>query len=119
MGVVIFLFTAETPLSGATFSRFEESQTASSWTSAPHRRLELPRNFTVGREDSSEDQGKFDALKVAAQVVNANPFLSDREATRIGNAIIRYSEKYKLVRELVLAVVLVESAARPWARSSK
>ena len=119
MGVVIFLFTTETPLSGATFSRFEESQTASSWTSAPHKRLDLPRSFTEGREDSFEDQGKFDALKVAAQVVNANPFLSDREATRIGNAIIRYSEKYKLDPELVLAVVLVESATRPWARSSK
>ncbi len=120
MGVVIFLFTAETPLSGAILSPFDEPQTASSWTtSAPHRGLDLPRNSTVGREDSSKDQVKLDALKVAAQVVRANPFLSDREVTRIGNAIIRNSEKYKLDPELVLAVVLVESAARPWARSSK
>jgi soluble lytic murein transglycosylase-like protein len=37
----------------------------------------------------------------------------------IGSAVVRYSGKYGLAPELVTAVLLVESGARPWVRSPK
>jgi soluble lytic murein transglycosylase-like protein len=45
--------------------------------------------------------------------------LSEEERTRIAAAVLRYSAQYSLDPELVTAVMLVESAARPWARSPK
>lgn len=49
----------------------------------------------------------------------ANPSLSIAEVDRIGEAVLRYSSKYELDPELVGAVLLVESGARPWAVSPK
>lgn len=50
---------------------------------------------------------------------DANPLLSDRDRQRITDAVIRSSERYGLDPELVTAVMLVESSARPWAHSPK
>jgi soluble lytic murein transglycosylase-like protein len=61
----------------------------------------------------------LDAPAVALLLSAANPSLSEPELRRIGAAVIRYSEKYQLDPELVTAVLLVESDARPWARSPK
>jgi hypothetical protein len=48
-----------------------------------------------------------------------NPHLTEAQIARIREAILRYSEKYSLDPLLVTAVIEVESAARPWARSPK
>ena len=61
----------------------------------------------------------LDANAVARIVGTANPTLSPRELGRIGAAVIRYSGKYEVDPEIVTAVLLVESGARPWARSPK
>ena len=47
----------------------------------------------------------------------ANPTLSVAEIDRIGDAVLRYGAKYRIEPELVTAVLLVESGARPWAVS--
>jgi hypothetical protein len=49
----------------------------------------------------------------------ANPSLSGGERSRIAAAIDRYSARYRLDPDLVMAILLVESDARPWARSPK
>lgn len=56
---------------------------------------------------------------IARLMQNANPLLSDTESARIGVAVIRYSREYGLDPELVSAVILVESGARPWVESPK
>ena len=61
----------------------------------------------------------LDAAAVARIVGTANPTLSPRELGRIGTAVIRYSGKYEINPEIVTAVLLVESGARPWVRSPK
>lgn len=61
----------------------------------------------------------LDATAVARVVGSVNPALSPRELDRIGAAVLRYSAKYDLDPELVMAVLVVESGARPWARSPK
>jgi soluble lytic murein transglycosylase-like protein len=61
----------------------------------------------------------LDAPAVAVLLSGVNPGLSEPELERIGSAVIRYSGKYGLDPELVTAVLLVESSARPWARSPK
>ncbi|MDE0884514.1 MAG: transglycosylase SLT domain-containing protein [Myxococcota bacterium] len=58
-----------------------------------------------------------DALEQSLRL--ANPSLSPGERVRIVAAIDRYSARYRLDPDLVMAVVLVESSARPWARSPK
>ena len=62
---------------------------------------------------------ELDSPAVALLLSGVNPTLSEPELERIGTAVIRYSEKYDLDPELVTAVLLVESNARPWARSPK
>jgi soluble lytic murein transglycosylase-like protein len=61
----------------------------------------------------------LDAPAVALLLSGVNPGLSAPELGRIGAAVVRYSGKYALDPELVTAVLLVESSARPWARSPK
>ena len=50
---------------------------------------------------------------------SANPGLADYERRRIGAALIRSARRYDLPPELVLAVIWVESDARPEASSPK
>lgn len=52
-------------------------------------------------------------------VASANPNLSAVERRRIGRAVLRSSEDHELDPQLVTAIILVESGARPWALSSK
>jgi soluble lytic murein transglycosylase-like protein len=56
---------------------------------------------------------------VAASLRSANAGLSDLELARISAAVVRYSAKYELEPDLVTAMIIVESGARPWARSNK
>lgn len=48
-----------------------------------------------------------------------NPLLSRSEAQRIGAAVMRYSSEYAIDPEVVTAIILVESGARPWVESPK
>ena len=52
-------------------------------------------------------------------VASANPHLSAAERDRIGRAVLRSSASYELDPQLVTAIILVESGARPWALSPK
>ncbi len=49
----------------------------------------------------------------------ANPGLAPYERRRIGSALLRSADRYALPPDLVLAVILVESDARPEASSPK
>ncbi len=57
--------------------------------------------------------------ELSALLQNVNPLLDPTEVDRIARAVIRYSAKYELAPELVTAVLLVESSARPWVQSPK
>ncbi|MBW7956300.1 MAG: lytic transglycosylase domain-containing protein [Deltaproteobacteria bacterium] len=48
-----------------------------------------------------------------------NPSLTEREASEIGRAVLRYSSRYGLEPGLVAAIIKVESSANPFAVSSK
>jgi hypothetical protein len=61
----------------------------------------------------------YDSARVAAILESVNPALSDDELRRIGGAVMRSSDAYRLDPQLVTAVLLVESSARPWVRSPK
>jgi soluble lytic murein transglycosylase-like protein len=65
------------------------------------------------------ERAALDAALVANIVSDVNPGLSVVQKRRIGEAIIRNSEKYGLDPDLVTAVVIVESHARPWVVSRK
>ena len=56
---------------------------------------------------------------IGAIVGSANPNLSATSRQRIGRAILRSSSDYALDPQLVTAIILVESGARPWALSPK
>lgn len=60
-----------------------------------------------------------EAARIAALMRRVNPTLSEVESARIGQAVLRSSNRFELDPELVTAVLLVESSARPWARSPK
>lgn len=60
-----------------------------------------------------------DARRIARIVQERNPALSPTEGARIGRAVVRSAEKYALDPDLVTAVLIVESGARPWAESPK
>lgn len=80
---------------------------------------------TAGRDDSDADrlasvqQVPTTAEQVDAVLVWANPGLQTRERQRIGAALMRSADRYGLAPDLVLAVILVESDARPEAYSPK
>jgi soluble lytic murein transglycosylase-like protein len=69
--------------------------------------------------DANPARGPLSASDVASMLGRANPELSQKERDQIGTAVVRYGHKYELEPELVLAVILVESGGRPWARSPK
>jgi len=81
-----------------------------------HRDSSLPPVLPVVR---TAPQSGVNAADVAHILKGANPQLSPREVERISSAVMRCEERYDLAPELVAAVLLVESAARPWARSPK
>jgi hypothetical protein len=59
------------------------------------------------------------AEAIGGIVGSANPNLSSAERQRIGRAVLRSSGGYGLDPQLVTAIILVESGARPWALSPK
>jgi soluble lytic murein transglycosylase-like protein len=59
------------------------------------------------------------ALEIGEVLSSANPNLSDAQRVRIGRAVLRSSETHELDPQLVTAIILVESGARPWALSPK
>lgn len=69
---------------------------------------------SVEQTPSSDPMDPFEM-----SLVRANPSLGSAERGRILDAIDRYSDQYGLDADLVMAVMLVESGARPWAHSPK
>jgi soluble lytic murein transglycosylase-like protein len=67
--------------------------------------------------ERAQDEAPEQALARALQ--RMNPTLSPAQGIQIGEAVLRYSAKYRLDPELVTAVLVVESGARPWAVSPK
>ena len=60
-----------------------------------------------------------EAERITDIVMSRNPALSEAEGLRIGRAVVRSAGNYRLDPDLVTAVLIVESGARPWARSNK
>ncbi len=75
----------------------------------------LPIRAEAG-EGASADFGTEQLVSILHRV---NPTLSAAETGRIADAVLRYGDKYAIDPVLVTAVLLVESSARPWARSQK
>jgi soluble lytic murein transglycosylase-like protein len=63
--------------------------------------------------------GEFGEEEIVEQLHRVNSTLTGRQLRRIAAAVLKYSAKYELEPELVIAVMRVESTARPWARSPK
>jgi soluble lytic murein transglycosylase len=78
---------------------------------APAQRVEI-------REAPLAEERLFDARWAANEVAKVNPGLSAEELRRIGVAVMRNSEKYRVDPDLIIAVIKVESTARPWAVSN-
>jgi hypothetical protein len=74
---------------------------------------------TPSGHDRKDARAAFGAAEVAATLARANRELAPAEVERIASAVVRYSDKYAIDPVLVTAVLLVESSARPWARSPK
>lgn len=70
-------------------------------------------------EAALADALPLDAEAIGGRLGSLNPHLTASERLRIGEAVLRYSEKYQLDPILVTAVIEVESSARPWALSPK
>jgi soluble lytic murein transglycosylase-like protein len=62
---------------------------------------------------------RADERAIARVLSRWNPQLPEAERARIARAVTRYSAKYDLDPELVTAVIVVESEARPSARSPR
>jgi hypothetical protein len=75
---------------------------------APESGLGLPAVGAAGADVSAD---------ITERLGELNPHLTTAQVARIREAILRYSGKYSLDPLLVMAVIEVESAARPWARS--
>jgi hypothetical protein len=69
--------------------------------------------------ESSGPTAVFDEAAIAVQLRRLNSTLTERQLARIAAAVLRYSDKYGLDPRLVVAVMRVESTARPWVRSPK
>lgn len=89
---------------------------ASDVAAPPPPAPEAARSGTLLLEAAPEEAPE---QALARTLRRMNPTLSAAEAVQIGQAVVRYSAKYELDPELVTAVLLVESGARPWAVSPK
>jgi soluble lytic murein transglycosylase-like protein len=75
----------------------------------------------AGSEASPADAAaeRADERAIARVLARWNPQLAAAERARIARAVTRYGAKYDLDPELVTAVIVVESEARPSARSPR
>jgi soluble lytic murein transglycosylase-like protein len=64
-------------------------------------------------------EAAFGPSHIEAVLDSWNPSLGEQHVARIARAVERYARQYGLEPELVTAVLLVESSARPWAYSPK
>ena len=78
------------------------------------RSLDVSAGGVQAVEEPTTD---IDAIRES--LADVNPNLNPSELSRITAAVFRYSAKYRLEPELVTAVLVVESGARPWVRSPK
>ncbi len=69
-----------------------------------------PAPAATGARKARPRSRAADAARVLRRI---NPELSEEEALRIGDAVVKHGTRYGLDLELVLAVILVESGARP------
>jgi soluble lytic murein transglycosylase-like protein len=68
---------------------------------------------------ASEALPAIDAPAIEDYLAGLNPQLSERQRARIAAAVLRSSARHGLDPSLVVAVMVAESSARPWARSTK
>jgi soluble lytic murein transglycosylase-like protein len=74
----------------------------------------------IATPDPAAASGRTLTADAIGEIVgSANPHLAAATRQRIGRAILRSSADYALDPQLVTAIVLVESGARPWALSGK
>ena len=78
---------------------------------------DLPASLVVASVEAVRVPLTIDPFEIS--LMQANPSLGFEERGRILDAIDRYSDQYELEADLVMAVMLVESGARPWAHSPK
>lgn len=70
-------------------------------------------------DDRVHAEGADAVVRISEIVQRHNPTLSPDEGSRIAHAVARSAAKHRLDPDLVTAVLIVESGARPWARSPK
>jgi len=80
--------------------------------------LEGPER-ALGGEEIADPPSSVGSEHIEAILDTWNPNLGSEVSGRIAEAVVRYSRHYGLAAELVTAVLLVESSARPWAESPK
>lgn len=74
----------------------------------------------IARPDPAAVAGRVLSAEAIGEIVaSANPHLPTATRQRIGRAVLRSSADYALDPQLVTAIILVESGARPWALSAK
>jgi soluble lytic murein transglycosylase-like protein len=81
--------------------------------------LDGPASAPGAVPTSTARSAAMDVPAIGRVLHSSNPPLTRMQLERIASAIHRYSTKHGLDPELVTAVLLVESAARPWAESPK
>jgi hypothetical protein len=113
--------TAALTLAGAPLAlRASRDSSAIAERSSFHSLSASPASRNVTRVAGAPDSSTA-ALEAAEFVERSlrsvETALSPRDRARIGAAILRYSRHYGLDPDLVTAIMLVESDARPWAHS--
>ena len=81
--------------------------------------LELALEWVGAREQAAAQSAPIERPRIVSVLLARNPSLSPITSERIASAVLRCSREQALPAELVLAVLLVESGARPAARSPK
>lgn len=85
---------------------------------APPVRFEQAVDVAVDDEARAATRDRVRAA-LAEHLRDRKSWLSDDEAGRVTEAVLRSSRRYGLDPYLVTAVLIVESDARPWAESGK
>ncbi len=81
--------------------------------------LGLALEWVGAREQAAAQSAPIERPRIVSVLLATNPSLSSITSERIAGAVLRCNREQGLPAELVLAVLLVESSARPAARSPK